>query len=202
VPVRAVLFDIGGVLEDTPPTGWMDRWATRLGYAPGAFERRVDTLLDGGELGTVTEAQVRARLADGLSLDPAAATAFWDDLWAEYLGSANHAMLDFVASLRPDYRVGLLSNSFVGAREREESAHGLSRLVDEILYSHEHGLKKPDAAFYRLACDRLGVRPAEVLFVDDHAVCVTAARGLGMHAVHFTTEDDTIRAMRAVLDGT
>ena len=29
--IEAVLFDIGGVLEYTPPTGWEQRWATELG---------------------------------------------------------------------------------------------------------------------------------------------------------------------------
>lgn len=34
MPIEAVIFDIGGVLEVTPPTGWLERWASRLGLSP------------------------------------------------------------------------------------------------------------------------------------------------------------------------
>lgn len=30
VAVRAVVFDLGGVLEIAPATGWIERWAERL----------------------------------------------------------------------------------------------------------------------------------------------------------------------------
>jgi hypothetical protein len=32
---RAVVFDIGGVLEFTPPLGMAEKWADQLGLAPG-----------------------------------------------------------------------------------------------------------------------------------------------------------------------
>lgn len=35
MPVRAVVFDIGGVLEDDPPIGVAERWETALGLPPG-----------------------------------------------------------------------------------------------------------------------------------------------------------------------
>jgi len=38
--IEAVLFDIGGVLEETPRTGWEQRWADQLGMSIEEFERR------------------------------------------------------------------------------------------------------------------------------------------------------------------
>jgi putative hydrolase of the HAD superfamily len=97
-------------------------------------------------------------------------------------------------------RTAILSNSFVGAREKEHEAYGFTDLVDDIVYSHEVGLSKPDAAVYALTCDRLGVAPDEVVFVDDVAVNVAAARALGMAGVLFTDTASTIAAVRARLD--
>ncbi len=37
-PIRAVVFDIGGVLETTPPLGVSDAWEARLGLAAGELE--------------------------------------------------------------------------------------------------------------------------------------------------------------------
>ena len=51
----------------------------------------------------------------------------------------------------------ILSNSFVGAREREQAAYGFEDLVDEIIYSHECGMSKPDPGIHALACERLRV---------------------------------------------
>ena len=39
--IEAVLFDIGGVLERTPRTGWEQRWATELGLSIEEFDRRL-----------------------------------------------------------------------------------------------------------------------------------------------------------------
>lgn len=54
-----------------------------------------------------------------------------------------------------------------------------------IVYSHEEGLMKPAPAVFRIACDRLGVRPEETAFLDDLAGHVEAATALGMHAIRF-----------------
>jgi epoxide hydrolase-like predicted phosphatase len=95
--------------------------------------------------------------------------------------------------MRSRFRVGLLSNSFLGAREREEARYGLSARVDFVVYSHEVGLAKPNRRIYELACERFGLSPDEVIFVDDVPSNVDAARALGMSAVHFR---DTASALR------
>jgi len=45
---------------------------------------------------------------------------------------------------------------------------------------------KPDPAIYRLVCERFGLAPAEMLFVDDSAANIAAARALGFDVHHFT----------------
>ena len=46
-------------------------------------------------------------------------------------------------------------------------------------------MAKPDAAIFRLAAERLGVAPAECVFVDDWDQNIAAARSIGMTAVLF-----------------
>ena len=45
---------------------------------------------------------------------------------------------------------------------------------------------KPDPAIYRLACERFGLTPGEVLFVDDSAKNIATAEALGFDVHHFT----------------
>jgi putative hydrolase of the HAD superfamily len=197
--IRAVVFDIGGVLEITPRTGWNRRWEAALQLAPGDLDARLQDAWRGGSLGTMTEAAVEARVAAELGLDAAQLAAFMADLWAEYLGTLNGELAAYFAGLRPRYKTGILSNSFVGAREREHAQYGFGDLCDCIVYSHEEGMRKPQRAFYELACTRLGVQPHEMIFLDDVAEAVEAARAIGIHGIQFQDNAQAIAAIEACL---
>ena len=197
--IRAVVFDIGGVLEITPDLGVDRRWEARLGLPAGEMGERMDDVWTGGALGAVTLDDVHLALRDRLGLDEHQLTAFMADVWRQYLGSANTELIEYARGLRPRYRTGILSNSFVGAREREQAAYGFEDLVDEIVYSHEAGMAKPDPRIYALACQRLGARPGETVFLDDTEPCVAGARDAGLHAVHYQDNAQAIAEIEKLL---
>jgi putative hydrolase of the HAD superfamily len=196
---RAVLLDIGGVLEITPPTGWIERWARELALGPAEIGRRLADVSRGGSIGTVSEDQYAHAVAERLRLGPADLDRFLADLWEEYLGTANRELIDWFAALRPRYRTGIVSNSFVGAREREQARYGFPDLTDTIVYSHEVGVSKPDPAIYLEACRRLGVRPEEAVFLDDVEAAVDGARAVGMSGVVFRDNAQAIADIGALL---
>jgi epoxide hydrolase-like predicted phosphatase len=183
--IRAVVFDIGGVLEITPDLGVEPMWEARLGLPTGELSERMHDAFAGGSIGTITEDDVHLALRDRLGLDDEQLAAFMADIWREYLGTPNTELIEYARLLRPRYRTGILSNSFVGARDKEQAAYGFEELVDDIVYSHEAGMSKPDPRIYALSCTRLGVRPDETVFVDNTEYCIAGAREAGMHAVHF-----------------
>jgi epoxide hydrolase-like predicted phosphatase len=199
VTVRAVLFDIGGVLEITPPTGWPERWEARLGLRPGELRELGGEVWEAGAVGAISEAEVHRRLAELLGVDDAVVRALLDDLWAEYLGTLNVELVEYVRGLRPRYRTGVISNSFVGARERERERYLLDELTDLIVYSHEVGMSKPDPRIYELACARLGVRPEETVFLDDLDEMVDGARAVGMQALLFEHNAQAIVEIEALI---
>ena len=121
------------------------------------------------------------------------------DLWREYLGTANTELIEYARRLRPRYRTGIVSNSFVGAREREQAAYGFEDLVEEIVYSHEAGFSKPDPRIYALICTRLNVAPEEMVFLDDADVCVAGARDAGIHAVRYQDNAQAIAEIEKAL---
>jgi epoxide hydrolase-like predicted phosphatase len=197
--IRAVVFDIGGVLEITPDLGIDRRWEARLGLPAGAIAERLDDVWTGGALGAITLDDVHLALRDRLGLDERQLTAFMADVWREYVGSANTELIGYARGLRPRYRTGILSNSFVGAREREQAAYGFEDLVDEIVYSHEAGMAKPDPRIYALVCERLGARAGETVFLDDTEPCVAGARDAGIHAVHYRDNAQAIAEIERLL---
>jgi epoxide hydrolase-like predicted phosphatase len=136
---------------------------------------------------------------DRLGLDERQLGEFMADLWRDYLGTANTELIEYARALRPRYRTGILSNSFVGAREREQAAYGFEDLVDELVYSHECGMSKPDPGTYALVCSRLEVEPARTVFLDDHGPNVEGARRAGLHAVLYRDNDQAISDIEELL---
>jgi len=199
VAFEAVIFDIGGVLEITPPTGWQEVWATRLDLTPAQLLGRLEPVWSQGELGTLGLPEIERQTARALDLDQPRLRALMDDLWAEYLGTLNARLAGYFSGLRPRYRTAILSNSFVGAREREEAAYGFDDICDVVVYSHEEGLKKPDRRFYELVCERIGVSAREAIFLDDTPACVAGAQHAGMTAITFFDNDQAIAELNMQL---
>ena len=197
--IRAVVFDIGGVLEITPDLGVDRLWETRLGLSAGEILVRMRDVWRGGSIGTITLDDVHEALRDRLGLDDQTLAQYMADVWREYLGTANSELIEYGRRLRPRYRTGIVSNSFVGAREREQAAYGFEDLVEEIVYSHEVGFSKPDPRIYALICTRLNVPPEEMVFVDDSDVCVAGARDAGIHAVRYQSSAQAIAEIEKLL---
>ncbi|MGS2613491.1 hypothetical protein ACVCAH_02995 [Micromonospora sp. LZ34] len=58
---RAVLVDIGGVLEITPSLGVTERWEATLGLRPGELDERAVDVWAAGAIGEITLDEVHAR---------------------------------------------------------------------------------------------------------------------------------------------
>jgi epoxide hydrolase-like predicted phosphatase len=212
--VRAVVFDIGGMLEQMPGGGepilafpqLLAQWEPRLRLQPDALRqqlREMDERLRSsgkdGALGTCSEEEWQRALREATGMDQVVADAFMRDFWDVYLGELNVELATYCAGLRPRYQTALLSNSFVGARRREQECYKFAAMSDLIVYSHEEGIAKPDTRIFALTCARLGVQPGEVIFVDDAEPHIAAARACGMHAILFSNTQQAIAEIEARL---
>ena len=212
--IKAVVSDIGGVFELEPqgrdPTARFPEmiadWEVRLHLPPGALYARrkamnrfFDASGKDGELGTLSQAEWQEGLRQFIGLTPAQLEVFVEDFWKTYLGDPNPELVAYFRVLRPRYRTALLSNSFDGAREREEDRYHFAELVDFIIYSHEVGLAKPDPRIYALTSQRLGVQPQEIVFLDDAERIVATAAAFGFHPIHYHTNAQAIAQIERCL---
>jgi epoxide hydrolase-like predicted phosphatase len=201
--VRAVVLDVGGVLELPADTGLDGRWERRLGLPRGAFFERLrrSGLGRAANLGRVSEAGLARGLAALYGLDERATGELLDDLWDWYAGRENTEMVEHLRRLRTRYRTAILSNAAAGGHRREQARHGFDELADVAVYSYQVGIEKPDPRIYLLTCRRLGVRPAEAVFLDDLEANVAGARQVGMRAVRFRHTAQAIAEVEACLAG-
>ncbi|MCO5974466.1 HAD family hydrolase [Actinoallomurus soli] len=192
----AIVFDLFGViaLQQTPEakrrieeiagvasdTLWDAYWALRKPY-------------DAGQ----SSAEYWTAVADRVGVRFAPATI--DALIGADLASwtnADPAMVSLVGELaRQGRRLGLLSNIIADLVPVFEERHGewLAHF-DARTYSCAIGVAKPDHRAFEIAAERLGVAPADCLFIDDAEVNVVAAREVGMRAEVFRSVDQ-VRAL-------
>ncbi|BCJ27234.1 hypothetical protein Asera_13420 [Actinocatenispora sera] len=162
--------------------------ATVLGVAPGALvEAYHDSWRDRQVRWSLTEA-VRV-LARGLGADPTdAQVTAAAELRRTFAGRVLNAVpaptLAVLDRLRADGRqLALISNATAETAEAWPDSP-LAERFDTAVFSCTVRLVKPDPAIYRLAADRLGVRPADCVFVGDGADGELAgAAGVGMTAL-------------------
>ncbi len=192
------MLDIGGVLEVIDDEVFPGPAEVRLGLAPGSIAGGLAALPGDAMLGEVTEDEVRAEWQRALALDDEQVDGLVEDYWRWYVGTLDRPLLEWFAAQRPARLTAILSNSGPGARERERH-HGFEDVTDDIVYSHEVGVAKPDPAAYELTARRLGVAPHEVLFLDDVEANVDAARLAGWHAVLHRDTATSIAAMQRLI---
>jgi len=94
------------------------------------------------------------------------------------------AMLQLVHDLRAHgCKTGVLTNNIREFRDRWRPIMDFDALFDDVVDSHEVGLRKPHPAIYELALERLGSSASQSAFLDDMDVNVRAASALGMHGI-------------------
>ncbi|WBB68831.1 HAD-IA family hydrolase [Micromonospora sp. WMMD812] len=108
------------------------------------------------------------------------------------LGGVSAATLDVLDALRTDgHPLALVSNATSETAEAWPRSP-LARRFDVAVFSCEVGLAKPDPAIYRTTAERLGVAPADCVFVGDGADGELAgAAAFGMTVFRTTEHRDT-----------
>ena len=113
----------------------------------------------------------------------------WRDSWG--LIEENIAI---IKGLKPQYKVSILSNADLNLEERIKDGMGIHHLFDDIISSAVVGVAKPKHEIYELAAKRLELPLAECVFIDDAERNVTAAREVGMMAIHFRVHEGDVLA--------
>jgi epoxide hydrolase-like predicted phosphatase len=198
--IRAVIFDLGGVLVRTADPAPRARLAQSLGMTPSELSRIIydSETARQATLGAITTQEhweaVRRRL--GLSTEELlnVPVEFWGG------DTLDEALVNFLRSLRPCYKTALLSNAWDDLRGVVEGSWKIADAFDEIIISAEVGLAKPDPRIYRLALARLDVEPEAAVFVDDFEENVAGARAVGMQAIQFRSPEQALMELNRVLD--
>jgi putative hydrolase of the HAD superfamily len=193
--LRAVLFDLGGVVFDSPLDGFT-RYESEVGL-PVDFIRTLNS--------TNSDANAWARLERGeLTRDEFIAAFEAEALAAgqrleglrvlEALkGDVRPVMVEAVRRLKAAaFMTAAVTNNIAPMDSVERDVSGVMALFDVVIESSVVGVRKPEEAFYRIALDKLGVTADECVYLDDLGVNLKPARAMGMTTIKVLDADSAV----------
>ena len=188
-PIRAVLWDMGGVLTTSPFEAFA-RYEHDRGL-PADFLRTINATnpddnawarLERGELDST-----RFDAAFAVESEAAGHRVPGADVLSLLAGDPRPEMLRAVATCSKGGFL-MVDNLNKGQLDRDEPwIAAVLALFDVVCQSSEMGSRKPEPEFYRVACERAAVDPSEAVFLDDLGVNLKPARAMGMRTIKVET---------------
>ena len=216
LPLRAVLWDFGGVILSSPFEAFR-RYESAAGL-PQDFIRTINSTNPHSNAWALLE---RSDIS----------TAEFDELFAQESSARGHRVpgADVLALLSGDIRPNMvaaldaviaagfktacLTNNMVTTNNdtvttnndtvttNNERASALSAVMnrfDVIVESSKVGVRKPEPRFYELACEMLNVAPTECVFLDDLGINLKPAAAMGMRTIKVIDPVDAISQLAAI----
>lgn len=190
--IRAVIFDVGGVL-DVPADRVAEEaarieLAAKLGLEVEEMWQRLyhSEAWKLARVGKISDAEFRSRALSPFGiLDPAEQAAFAERLYADKeVAPEMRALLD---ELQGRTRLVIVSNATDTLEAVLADRFRVDHYFELIINSARVGYAKPEAKIFQLALEQLALRPEQTVFIDDQQHNVEAAAELGMHAVRFSS---------------
>lgn len=184
---KAVLFDLDGTLVDSAPDIHAALNQTLESYGEPPFTLDAVTRMIGAGVPKLIE---RAYAALDKQLDPATLDRIVDrflkiyeprsaELTTLYAGAS-----EITRQLKAEGRaIGVVTNKPGQATGEILKHFGLFDLMDVIVGGDAGPAKKPEPGLLLLACETLGLRPEDVLFVGDSENDVAAAKAAAIKVV-------------------
>lgn len=198
--IRAVFFDLGGVIVRTEFQAPRQALAERLGME---YEDLVKLVFDSptsirASHGEISDKEHWAEVTKRLKRPASEMQSIRDEFFAGDI--VDRGLLEYLRSLRPHYFVGLISNAWPDLRDYI-ARQKFDDAFDHMVISGEVGVMKPEARIYQIALERAGARPDEAVFVDDFYENVEGCRAVGMHGIHFRDPEMAMQELKNLLNG-
>jgi epoxide hydrolase-like predicted phosphatase len=173
--IKAIIFDCFGVLTK-------DWWREFLSTLPeGAGKKKAKELNHQWDAGLITIKEFVQGVHEATGRQPEPI----EQMMTVPKVMKNTELLDYIRALKPQLKIGLLSN--IGTNWIRESflTKDEQKLFDDLVFSYEVGATKPDHKIYEIAAGRLSVTPAESVFIDDINTYCLAAQELGFKTINY-----------------
>lgn len=207
---RAVLWDFGGVLTDSPFDAFQEYEAAN--GLPRDFIRGLNARnADDNAWARFERNEIALDEFDRLFAEEAAAFGYrirGHDVVRLLYGRIRPAMVKALRTCGEHYRNACLTNNINtgsghGLPTSDDRAEEVARVLgmfDLVIESRKVGVRKPEPEFYRIALESLGIDARQAVYLDDLGINLKPARALGMTTIKVDQPAAALAELGAVLD--
>jgi glucose-1-phosphatase len=199
-PVKALLFDLGGVVIDIDFNRVFEAWSAYAGVEPQRLKSKFtfDTFYEHHERNEITGAAYFASLRESLEIN------LTDEQCTKGWNAINRGEVSGIQPLLRQARQYFPLYAFSNTNPTHwtylsSTCAELLNEFERIFLSFEMGQRKPDRAAFEMVSSSIGVNAAQILFFDDLLENVEGARKAGLQAVHVQSVADTQKALESLL---
>jgi putative hydrolase of the HAD superfamily len=204
--MKAIIFDMGGVLVDLDMDACRDAFKYDLGF------EEIDTILDPchqkGIIGDLEEGLVTAEEFRKYVLERSregATEQDVDEAFAKILVGIEPSKIELLKKLSAEYDIYMLSNNNpvalpYSARMFEDAGFSLKKDFKKCFISYQMKMLKPSEAFYKAVMNEIGLPASEMIFIDDSQKNVDAAIAAGLPAVWYEPGTDLAAVVDTVIN--
>jgi putative hydrolase of the HAD superfamily len=196
--IRAIVFDFGNVICRFDNRIVLQRFAANTGRALSDLERVIYTesdLTQQFEEGAMSSETFYARMCSLVHL-----SMTQEDFIRAYTQKFTPIPGSFalLRLLKGRYLLGLLSNTSALDFEYGIAPTEIFHDFDAVTLSFMVHALKPEPTIYHNMIGKLGVDPAEIVYIDDIAPYVDAAERLGMTGIHYTLPEQLVYSLECL----
>jgi epoxide hydrolase-like predicted phosphatase len=196
--IKAIIFDVGGVIirtEEPMPRATLE---VRYGLAPGEAEQIVLNSEMGhkAQRGEITSAQLWAWVQERFRLTDQDLHHFEAAFWGG--DRIDHALVRWIRSMRPRYQTAIISNAMDNLHATVACLDPTGDAFDLVVGSAYERVMKPAPAIFERTLARLGRQADEAVFIDDFAHNIAGAQVVGMKGILFQPGVDLPAALYAL----
>lgn len=195
--VKAIIFDLGGVVF----TNGTKKFSEHLAEKYQVDIEKAKALLDKSDIGNAYRTGKITR------------NEFWDNVKKELALTEHTDVLeqkwidvyvliektrDIILHLSKKYKVYFLSDNVRERVEAIDKKYGFKNWFHGGVSSHEVGFRKPSLEIYKIALQKTGCEPKEVLFIDDKENNLAPAQDLGMQTLLFVSSEKLEEDLRGL----
>jgi HAD superfamily hydrolase (TIGR01509 family) len=175
--IKALIFDFAGVIGADGYWLWLKENVPDIEHHKEVFHE-ISIRADRGE---ISADDFMRFVGDRTGYDP-------EVILSGFLKKVeiNQPLVNLIEKLKPDYKIGLLSNFVFEWLNKILTTNDLYRLFDSAIISSRSKMVKPDKEIFELSCKELGVLPEEAIFIDDRIGHVDASISFGLKGILYT----------------
>ena len=196
--IKAIFFDFGGVIQRTEYQSPRQQLAQKFGMEYEDIDNIVfnSPTAKQATVGEIKVSEHWSSIAKRFKLNKDEIIKFENEFFAGDV--IDHELMQFIRSLRPKYKVGLISNAWSDMREYLIKQK-LDDAFDTLTISAEVKSAKPEAKIYLHALEQAEIKASEAVFVDDVSTNIEACQKLGMHGILFRDVNEVMKEIKKLL---